>query len=70
MLQNDHGHFRGLHMVVINPTNGKIETAKVFDTYITSEGIDDFITREMPEGWIVVAACKDECVTQLSQRAK
>ena len=30
---NEHGHNRGLHIVVVNPEDGKIELAQVFDTY-------------------------------------
>lgn len=68
--KNEHNHYRGLHIVVINPTNGKVETAKVFDTYKKADGFDSFITKHIPEGHIVVAACKDECTTSLSQSGK
>ena len=30
---NEYQHFRGLHIVVIHPTNGEVKFAKVFDTY-------------------------------------
>ena len=30
---NENGHCRGMHIAIINPQNGKIETAQVFDTY-------------------------------------
>ena len=43
---------------------------KVFDTYKTSKGLDNYIRKGIPEGWVVVAACEDECTTQLSQLAK
>ena len=30
---NDDGHYRGLHIVIINTSNGDVEYAKCFDTY-------------------------------------
>ena len=37
MEKNVNGHERGLHLVVLNPTNGNIELAQIFDTYKSSE---------------------------------
>ena len=34
---NENCNNRGLHVVTINPKNGKIETAQVFDTYKSSK---------------------------------
>lgn len=34
---NSNLHFRGLHIVIIDPSNGKIVFAKVFDTYASSD---------------------------------
>lgn len=68
--KNENGHFRGLHIVVINRQNGKIKEAKVFDTYKASEKFEEFIDHEVPGGHIVVAACKDDCMTNLSRKAK
>ena len=70
MEKNENDHYRGLHIVVIDVDTGRVETAKVFDTYESSEGIDAFIDGGVPEGHIVVAACKDECTTKLSMKAK
>ena len=56
--------------MIINPANGTVEFAKVFDTYKHSNSFDDFIFKGIPEGYIVAAACKDECVTQLSLTGK
>lgn len=67
---NENGHHRGLNIVVINPGNGEVVVARAFDTYKSSEKLDTFIRNGIPEGFIVVAACKDECKTQLSQQAK
>ena len=38
----------------------------IFDTYKTSEELDQFIDGTDAEGDIVIAACKDECVSKLS----
>ena len=60
----------GLHVVLINNTNGIVEAAKSFDTYEHSRVINAFITNDIPDGWIVCAACKDECIMNLSKKAK
>ena len=70
VMKNESGHFRGLHIVVINPDDGKVFFAKCFDTYKTCKGFDRFILYGAPPGFIVIAACKDDCVTFLSQDAK
>lgn len=67
---NEHSHDRGLHIIVVNPDNGKVEMATAFDTYKTSYVFDAFIAKAMPDGYIVIAACKDDCVTKLSETAK
>lgn len=66
MPQNEHGNFRGLHIVVVNPFDYKIESAKVFDTYKSSVELEKFIEKAIPTGHIVVAACKDDCAKGLS----
>ena len=70
---NEHHHDRGLHIVLVNPSDGKVEMAQVFDTYKTSETLEVFIGG-MPallrDGMIVIAACKDDCVMNLSVKAK
>ena len=63
--KNENNHYRGLHIVIVNPQTGKVESAQAFDTYISSEALEAF-TDEIPEGRIVVAACMDECATELS----
>ena len=35
--KNENSHYRGMHVVIINPTDGEVEFAKVFDTYENSE---------------------------------
>ena len=67
---NENNHDRGLHIVIINPFNGQIESAKVFDTYESSAALNKFILEDVPQSYIVVAACKDECSTNLSGEAK
>ncbi len=36
MMPNENGHYRGLHIAIINPYTGKVEVARVFDTYKSS----------------------------------
>ncbi len=36
--KNENNHLRGLHIVIINSMNGKVEMTRVFDTYKTSDG--------------------------------
>ena len=67
---NEDDHYRGLHIVVYNPFEGKIEAARVFDTYRTSTQLDEFIDDGVQKGHIVVAACMDECSNKLSYYAK
>lgn len=68
--KNINNHLRGLHLVVINPINGFIESARCFDTYIDSHELDTFIATSIPKGYIVAAACKDDMVTGLSEYSK
>lgn len=67
--KNESLHYRGLHLVIFNPENGLVHTATVFDTYETSEGLDMFIAnigRNLPDGFIVIAACQDDCVKAMT----
>ena len=50
--------------------DGKVEFAKVFDTYKTSVEFDHFLDREIPDGQIVVVACKDDCIQAMSDKGK
>ena len=68
--ENHTGNYRGLHIVIINPENGHISFAGVFDTYTSSEHLEKFIAHDVPRNHIIVAACKDECVKSLSLEAK
>ena len=54
-------------MIIINTATGKVQSSKVFDTYKSSVLFDKFIKRTIPKGYIVIAACKDDCVTELSE---
>lgn len=69
--KNSNGHFRGLHIVVIDPDNGKIVLAKAFDTHATTLGIKEMLDGGgAPEGFIVIAACQEECVKKMTQKIK
>ena len=61
MTKNENGHYWGLHIVQIDPQNGVVENAKVFDTYDSSKYFDEFIQINKEKGRIIIAACKDEC---------
>jgi len=67
--KNKNDHLRGLHVVVLN-FMGLVETARVFDTYESSAEFDKFIATEIPHGYIVLAASKDDCVKKLSKDGK
>ena len=59
--------------MVINSLNFSIHFAKVFDTYKSSKKLEAFIDNihlNIPNGFIILAACKDDCVTNLSQKCK
>ena len=47
-----------------------MHVSKVFDTYKSPESFDHFVKQGVPDGYIVIAACKDDCVTKLSQKGK
>ena len=74
--KNESNHFRGLHIVVIEPNTGNVLVAQAFDTYKNSTGLNEFTQRvvgqnkDIPEGHIIVAACQDDCTTALSDEAK
>ena len=68
--KNENGHYRGLHIVLINSEDGKVEMAKVFDTYQSSDEIARFITDDIPEGTIVAAACQDDCISKMAWGVK
>ena len=69
---DENGSERGLHIVLVNPDNGDVEFAKVFDTDQSSELFDELIAKEnaIPDGYIIVAAGRDDCVAQLSEASK
>ena len=67
---NENNTTRGLHIVVINPSNGRVSETKVFDTYKTCKDFDEFVEVPIPSGFIIIAACKDDCSKQLSEKGK
>ena len=72
MKSNINGHFRGLHIVLINPESGQNICQGIFDTYKSSDQFEAFLREQppIPAGTIVIAACKDDCVTNLSEIGK
>lgn len=67
--KNENGHDRGLHVVIISPKNGEVEQARSFDTYVSSEELEDALL-DIPNGYIIAVACKDECSTNLSHSVR
>ena len=62
-------------MVIINPSNGRVDFAKAFDTYKSSDAFVGFVhfieeTKKFTDGHIIVVACQDDCVYKLSFKAK
>ena len=51
---------------------GKVTIAKAFDTYTTSLALDEFIDGFIGEnnGHIIAIACKDDCISSLSEYCK
>ena len=45
-------------------------STKIFDTYVDSKDFERFVGSQIPDGYIVVVACKDECTTALSNTGK
>ena len=43
METNESNHLRGLHLVIVDPVDGSIKSAKVFDTYASSELLTTWI---------------------------
>ena len=73
MEMNKNKHYRGLHIVILNPADYKAVVAKVFDTYESSEELEAFISNDfpgIPAGHVLVAACQDECVKAMTEPVK
>ena len=70
MVKNENGHYRGLHVALVDPNNGKVEVTKCFDTHKSSEEFEDFISKPIPVGHIVVATCRDEVSKNLSDKGR
>ena len=67
---NENGDCIGLSIVVFHPSNGKVLVAQVFLIGSNLDLFDTFIERDLPDGSIVAAACNNECIMNLSERAK
>ena len=60
-----------MHLVIINTLFGTVEKALVFDTYTSSQELENFITNyKIFDNFVVLAACKDDCAKNLSQKCK
>ena len=72
MQLNQSGHYRGLHIVVIDPIDGTVKLAKVFDTFESSEDLSSYLfgPSSPTAGSIVVATCKNECWRRFSDSCK
>ena len=70
MPNNESGHDRGLHMVIVDAATGVIQDAQIFDTYKSSDSLSAWQSKEWTAGDIVVAACKDDCATNLTEECK
>ena len=56
---------------MINPSNGEVEFCRVYDTYRSAESFETMISNiTIPDGFIIAAACKDDCATNLSHRCR
>ena len=70
--RSETGHYRGLHIAIVDPSKGtgRPWCAKVFDTYKSSEALEELLDSGIPEGHVVIAACKDECASHMSKAVK
>ena len=70
-VKNENGNFRGMHIVAVDPQDGKIYENHVFDTYESSDTMEKWIKKNYIRlDWIVIAACEDECAKNLSNYVK
>ena len=72
MGSNKYGHDKGLHIVIINQFNYRVLFSQVFETHIKSDSFDQFISNgiPIPFGYIVAAASKGDCITNMSSKGK
>ena len=68
---NENGTRRGLHIVVIDPFTGRIAQAQTFDTYKSSETLENFIkSQNFESDFIIIAGCQDDCTKGLSDKVR
>ena len=58
-----------MHVAIVDPNTGNV-ASKVYDTYSNSSKFEEFIANAIPDGFIVVCACKDDCFLKLSDKCK
>ena len=70
--ENENGHHRGLNIVVVDEITGKVKRAQAYDTYESFDKFEEFIeeAKYFPDGTIVAAACKDDCITKMNLPGK
>ena len=69
--KNENQNYRGLHLAVVDPKTSKAIIKECFDTYSSSTKLEEFIASDLvPDGFIVAAACRDDCVKSLSETTK
>ena len=61
---------RGVQIVLFNRKIGTVVFAKAFDTFYRSDGFDKFIQTKLEDNLIIIAACKDDCVKNMSEKGK
>lgn len=65
--KNLNGTDRGLHVVILDTSTMEVVQQEVFDTHETSTVLELYISRGVPpEGFIIIAACKDDIAKELS----
>ena len=50
--------------------NGSVKYAQIFDTFTNSEPLEHCIENVFMPNSIIIAACKDDCFTKMSDKVK
>lgn len=60
MQPNYSGNDRGIHVAVVDPFKYKVKMARIFDSFKSWDMFEHFISQNIPRGYIIIAAIKDE----------